>query len=281
MPIIKETIKSNGEDTTIKFGLGNNNKLSGYQQEIDELTEETKDDLINPIVDNEVRRFQYDSSFAGPTNLVFFFTANGSSYYNKFTPNAARFSTTEITENSNKILNSFFIMDCYDTFNNNTQTKLFTIYQTQILDGEIGTTLPIPKYRIYSDTVNQFYNWYVPKSYLDKQSGLTVTAYVKFSFYNAKYGDLALFYNKDNDGLTTPEKMYFEVLLDLNKMTWRFDYGGGSGDLYPPDATAYQIPFNNVYSQRVNEALDNFDNQQQDYPDGNVFDSEDGTYSTT
>jgi len=75
--------------------------------------------------------------------------------------------------------------------------------------------------------------------------------------------------------------MYFEVLLDLNKMTWRFDYGGGSGDLYPPDATAYQIPFNNVYSQRVNEALDNFDNQQQDYPDGNVFDSEDGTYSTT
>jgi len=164
MPIIKEIIKSNGEDTTIKFSLGINNKLSGYQQEIDELTEETKDDLINPIVDNEVRRFQYDSSFAGPTNLVFFFTANGSSYYNKFTPNAARFSTTEITENSNKILNSFFIMDCYDTFNNNTQTKLFTIYQTQILDGEIGTTLPIPKYRIYSDTVNQFYNWYVPKS---------------------------------------------------------------------------------------------------------------------
>ena len=84
-----------------------------------------------------------------------------------------------------------------------------------------------------------------------------------------------LFYNKDNGSLTTPEKMYFKVLLDFSKMTWRFDY---SGDLFPPNATAYQIPFNSGYSEKVNETFSSFENLQQTYPVGTTFNPEDGEY---
>jgi len=279
MPIIKEVIKSNGLDTTIKFSLGANNRISGYQQEIDNLTEETKEDLVNPIIDNEVRRFQYDSALAGSSYLWFFFSANGVTAYNTFLPNAAGFSVDEINSRDDKILNSFFIMDFFDTYDTNTQSKIFTIYNTQVLDGETYLTMPTPKYRLFEDTRNQFYNWYVPKSFIDIQTGSTITGYVRFSFYNAKTGVLALFYNQDNGGLTTPEKMYFKAQLDLDKMTWILIYDGTNpSPSFPPDAKAFQIPFTHPYSQRVNDAMDNFDNQQQDYPSGDAFDTEDGTY---
>ena len=281
MSIIKETIKSNGLDTSLRFSLGEGVCLSGYQQEIDNLTENTKTELINPVVDNEVRRFQYASTQGGPINLLFYLSANGSIYQNSFSSYGGRFTTPEINSRDSKLLNSFFILDFYDSYDNNTQSKIFTIYQTQILDGQKSGSTPIPKYRIYSDTVNQFYNWYVPKSFLDAQSGLTVTGYVKFSFYNAKFGDVALFYNQDNADdptkNTTPEKMYFKVRLDLTAMTWIFDYVSNN---FPPDARAYQIPFSSAYSQKVNADVQNFDNEKQVYPTGNTFQKTDGTYTT-
>lgn len=274
MSIIKETIKLNINNTgsTITFGLGGNNLLSGYQQEINDLTEETKNETTNSIVDNEVSRFKYDGDLV---NLKFYLTT-GTTYYNSFI-NGAGFSQKEIDSINLKLYNSFFIMDFYDSYDNNTQTKIFTIYQTQILGGvKVGDT-PIPSYQIYNDVVNQFYSWYVPKSFINEQTGSTVTAYVKFSFYNAKYGSLALFYNKDNQSLTTQEKMYFKVKLNLSVMTWEFDYNGTN---YPPDATAYQLPFNNKYSQKVNDGINNFDNKKQVYPTGNTFQSSGATYTT-
>lgn len=268
MPIIKEVIKSNGNDTTIKFALGVNNSLSGYQQEIDELTEETKDDLINPIIDNEVRRYSYSGTL---TTLGFYFATLSPQFTN------AGFTTSEIDSSDTKLLNSFFILDFYDKYDPYTQTKIFTTYLTQVLDGNTQGGTPIPIYNI-SDNKNQYYYLYIPKSYLDAQTGTTVTAYIKISFYNAKTGRLSLSYNKDNDGLTTPEKMYFKTILNLTNMTWEIvELTGFFGD----SAKAYEIISTNAYSERVNEALDNFDNQQQDYPDGNVFDSEDGTYHST
>ena len=219
MPIIKEVIKSNGNDTTIKFGLGINNRLSGYQQEIDELTEETKDDLINPIIDNEVRRFSFIPNSVKILNFFF----GSSSPQSKFTH--AGFTNDEIDESNNNLLNSFFIMDFYDKYDPYTQSKVFTIYNTQVLEGNTSVGRQIPSYTINDDNLNQFYHWFIPKSYLDAQTGSTVTGYTKFSFYNAKLGLLHLFYNKLNDTLATPEKMYFKTKLNLNNMTWEFDIG--------------------------------------------------------
>jgi len=273
MSIIKETIKLNINNTgsTIIFGLGGNNHFSGYQNEINDLTEETKIELTNNIIDYEVTRFQYGGNLV---NLNFYLTT-GLTYYNSFIDGAG-FSRNEVDSRNLKLHNSFFIMDFYDSYDNNTQTKIFTIYQTQILNGNEFDNIQIPSYRIYHDSINQFYSWYLPKSFIAEQTGSTITGYVKFSFYNAKYGSLALFYNKDNQSNTTPEKIYFKVKLDLSSLTWEFDY---SGINFPPDVTAYQLPLNNLYSQKVNDGIQNFDNKQQVHPSGNTFQVSGGTYT--
>ncbi len=263
MPIIRERIKFENQDVNLKINLGINNSFSGYQQEINDLTEETKIEITNPIIDNEVRRFRYGGS---AMNLFFYFTVDGTTYINSFSTTGAGFTSTEISDNASKILNSFYTMDFYDTFNNYTQTKIFTIYQTQILSGEKSSGTPIPKYNINSNNTNQFYSWYIPKSFIDQNiatGSTTITGYIKFNFYSAKSGKVLLFYNKDNQNLKTPEKLYFKVSLDLINMTWRFVNGG--------DKKAYQIPITNAYYTKVNNSVDNFDNKKQKYPEGNTF----------
>lgn len=281
MSIIKERLKFNNADINLKINLSVDNNLIGYQQEIDILTEKTKQELINPIIDNEVRRFSYAiNEILNPTYLVFYFTANGSSYNNSFRSNGAGFTDTEINSNNLKIFNSFFIMDFYDSYDSRTQTKIFTNYLTKITGGLTtgsGTSkYSIPKYKIFNDTVNQYYNWTIPKSYLDEQTSRYIIGYVKFSFYNAKYGTLALFYNKDISDQYSPDRMYFKVRLDKTNMTWRFYYAGTN---YPYNMTAYQLPFTNKYSERANDAMKNFDNLKQVPPTGNIFQITNGTYT--
>lgn len=266
MQIIKEKIKFNSQDINLKISLGGGNRLSGYQQEIDEITEITKTDLINPVIDKEVKRFTYYNN-GSTTTLKFRLTMDGVGYSYYFANNGAGFTTSEILEADIKLLNSFFIMDFYDSFDNYTQTKIFTTYLTKILEGNDLK----PDYTINANTVNQFYHQNVPKSFLDKQTGSTVTGYVKFSFYNAKFGTVALFYNSNNANLKTPEKFYFATTLDLVEQTWKFS---------TTTPTPYQLPFSSSYSEKVNDAVDNFENNQQQPPDGNTF-IDDGTYETT
>jgi len=272
MSIIKEKIKFNNNSTgaTITFGLSTNNLLSGYQQEIDELTEDTKQELINPIIDHEVRRYSHD----GIQNIYFYFFKKirtvqpTPDYNNTFETIGAGFTDDEIADYDDVVLNSFFIMDFYDTFDNNTQTKIFTTYLTQILDGGTGGT-PVPTYTLWSGKVNQLYHQYVPKSFLDIQTGSTITGYTKFSFYNAKYGTLGLFYDNDSSaGLAIPETMYFKTYLYPNTMEWEFD----RNILHP-----YELPPDNSYATKVNDTFENFENLQQVYPIG-AFNPEDGKY---
>lgn len=264
MSVIKEIIKFNNLDVNLKFTLGANDGFLGYQQEIDNLVVATKEILINPVNDTEVRRFKYDSSI-GRAKIIFYF---GNSHTNTFI--SAGFTEDEINTNDAKLLNSFFILDFYDTYNSNTQSKIFTNYLTKILGSNDNT----PHYRIFTDTVNQFYNWNIPLSYINAQTGTTVIGYTKFSFYNAKTGVIALFYNYNNDEILTPFlKMYFKTELNLSNMTWKF--------LGLTDAVAnpFQVDSTSAYANRVNNTIGNFENKKQVYPTGNTFQSTDGTYS--
>jgi hypothetical protein len=275
---IKETIKYSGSGATLQFSLGSGISLFDYQQQIDNITQETKEALVNPIIDNEVRRFSYAYAEVGEMILLFDFTANGSYYSNNFT--YAGFSTQDISDNSTVMRNSFFIWDFYNTPDDNTQTRIFTNYLTKI-NGKYATSSSYyskPYYKMFPDISCQFYNLYIPKSYLDVQTGTTVIGYTRFSFYNAKYGTLALFFNKDNDGYTVIEKPYFKTELNLIDMTWKFIYDGTNPNpSFPPNAIPRQYPFTNPYSQKVNDTVDKFENEQQLYPDGDVF-NDDGTY---
>ncbi len=274
MSIIKEKIRLTSTGATITFGLSGKNRISGYQQEIDGITEETKDALVNPIIDNEVRRFHYDNS-VGYMDLSFFFTPDNSNYDDSFDSDGAGFTDDEIETYGDNLRNSFFILDFYDSFDSYTQTKIFTSYLTKVLNGKADTASPyyqIPAYKIFSDTVNQFYNWNIPKTYIDAHTGYTVTAYTKFSFYNSKYGFVSLFYNKDNDALSTPERMYFKTEINLTNRTWKF-----LNLVDPQEANAYEVTKNSAYVDRVNDTYENFENEQQNYPAGTVF-TDDGTY---
>ena len=141
MSIIKETIKFNNLDINLKFPLSLGDNLLGYQQEVDNQVAATETALINPVVDTEVRKFIYNSSVSA-TNLKFYFNffTNAVSFIN------AGFTYSEIITSNVKLLNSFFILDFYDTYNSNTQTKIFTTYLTKIL-GSNGNT---PNYKIFS-----------------------------------------------------------------------------------------------------------------------------------
>jgi hypothetical protein len=262
MSIIKEVIKSNNLDVNIRFTLGSGVGLSGYQQEIDNFTINKGIELINPIVDSEVRKFNYNPTI-GTIYLNYYFNDTRSF-------KQAGFTDDEIQTSSVKLLNSFFILNFYDTFNTNTQRKIFSSYLTKVLSGVNNT----PKYQISSNIINQFYNWYVPLSFINSQTGSTIIGYTNFSFYNAKFGKVTLFFNKDNENILTPEKMYFKTELDLINKTWRFL------GLPTNNANAYEISSTSAYVTRINNTIGNFVNTKQTYPTGNTFQTTTGTYVT-
>jgi hypothetical protein len=267
MSVIKETIKFNNLDMNLTIPIGSGIGFTGYQQEVDNLTLETENELINPVIDTEVRKFNY-APIIQPSILYFYFHLSTDEV--KFTN--AGFTQTEIDNSDTKLLNSFFILDFYDTYDTYTQTKIFTTYLTKVLGSNNNT----PQYTISSSVSNQFYNWYVPLWYIDlmRTSGTTVTGYTKFSFYNAKDGSISLFYNHDNVSLKTPEKMYFKSILNLVDMTWRFTTTSF------PNIRAYELYNAAAYTQRVNNTLVNFDNKKQNYPSGNTFITLNGSYTT-
>lgn len=282
---IKEIIKFDNLDVNIKFTLNTNIGISGSQQEINNIVEITKQALINPIIDTEVRRFNY-APIIQPALLQFYFIDGNSNYYNNF--ETVGFTIDEINNSNISLLNSFFIMDFYDSPDPYTQTKIFTTYLTKVLAGNNRT----PYYEIHNNTKNQFYYWQLPISFTNAQTNSIINAYVKFSFYCAKDGGISLFYNKlNNDNpllANTPEKMYFKVKLNLSDRTWNFivsdtyspyPYGNGSQTL-STNILAYELSPNSAYVDRVNKTVSNFDDKQQNYPVGNTFIDLSGSYVT-
>lgn len=263
MSIIREKVKFNGENMGFKFTLGSNDSFTGFQREIDSLTQYNTNKAVNPVVDVEERKFKLNPD---TPNQIFQFY-----FYNKtFGTWAISFAnagfTTISSLQSMALRKSFFILDFYDTYDVNTQTKIFTTYLTKL-----GLT---PNYSVSSSTSNQLYYWYVPMSYLSSQSSTTVTGYVKFSFFNGKTGDVHLFYNQNNEALSTPEKMFFGATMDLVNKTWKIvtsDY---------PYVKAKEFGNNARYIDRINDTYNRFSGITQTYPTGNTYNYKSNTYFT-
>lgn len=255
MSIIKHTIKLNSvnvsgttviNDANIKISLGNNDNFIGLQQEIDNLTSFTAIDLINSSNDEEKRKYKVVTTPTTPTLTFYFYS--GATYGNNFIK--AGFTIAELLQNN--FFYSFFIIDLYDTYDINTQQKIFTTYLTKK-----GNT--IPKYNI-SATTNQLYYWYIPESYINGNTG-TTTAYAKLMFYNAKTGKVVTFYNKANESSIGADKIHFEVELNHIYKTWKFT---------SPNVNAYEL-VNEKYADKVNNTTDNVDNLKQVFPTGTTI----------
>jgi hypothetical protein len=135
---MKYTIKYNGFDTNLKFGLYDIIKPIGEQQHIDKLVDETKQKLINPINDVEVRRFVYNNTNSqsygyyninqNSINTIKFYFYKNNIYGNTFTN--AGFTTDELNQNSIAVKKSFYIMELFDTYDSYTQNKIFFFIQS-------------------------------------------------------------------------------------------------------------------------------------------------------
>jgi len=136
---MKYTIKYNGFDTNIKIGLNDIRKPIGEQQHIDELVNETKQKLINPINDVEVRRFVYNNTNAqsygygynvsqNSINTIKFYFNNNNYYYNTLTD--AGFTMDELNHNSLVVRKSFYIIELFNTYDSYTQNKIFFFIQS-------------------------------------------------------------------------------------------------------------------------------------------------------
>ena len=256
MSIIKENIWYNGEDMNLKINFGAHDNFDGWQQEIDRQTTVVAADSINDVVDEETRRFAKEGG-TGNQRLKFKFTTGVIGYSYAF----AGFTLEEIEIKSLNFRNSFWIFDYYDSFDSNSQQKIFSTYLTKI--GNAPTYTTNTEFNI-SGKDDQLYYWYVPQSYIDTITGGTVTGYMKISFFNAKDGKVYLFINKANESFYTGQRMYFEVTLDVINNTWLFATSN-----YP--IVEGEILLNSIYVDRVNDTVDDFDNQRQVPPTGNTF----------
>lgn len=281
MSIIREKIRFNssligisgttgttltGHSMNLIISLGSCENFTEYGEDIDNLTQFTVLGLVNPVIDGEVRRFKLNPIPNSYITLIFkFYNVTATTYQTLLT--AAGFTTNEITNTDYKLLNSFFILDFYDTFDLNSQAKIFTTYLTKLNNLLI--------YTIGVSNSNQLYPWYIPLSYINAQTGSTAIGYVKLSFYNAKTGNITPFYNQDNESLTTPERIFFKVQLDLINMTWKFLTASY------PTITAKEIVNNVLYIDKVNNTVDSMDNLQQNPPSGNTYNYKTNTYSIT
>ena len=138
--MIRQKIKLDGTTMNLNFTLSSNDDFYGQQQEIDNLVQAVSNSLINPENDVEERRFKYNPNNSTAILNFQFYDQINNTYSSSFT--AAGFTSDEITNNRNNILNSFFILDFYDSFDVNSQNKIFTTYLTKIVNNFTGEITP-------------------------------------------------------------------------------------------------------------------------------------------
>ena len=257
MSIIKEKILYKGSDMSLKIPLGSHTDFTGAQQEIDKQLSATSTALINPVTDGEVRRFKKPPKRPNQTITFTFVTSTG---LRGSDLTYAGFTDDDISRGDQNLLNSYFIFDFYDNVETSKQIKLFTNYLTKIKNEDNSNAI----YTI--DASNQLYNMEVPLSFIDAETGTTYTAYVKIMFYNAKNGQVRIF--EDKEGVTgTYNRYYFTATLNFDKESW-----------YIKKTIFADEIVSNPYTVKVNDNLTNFENQQQTYPAGTIYDPESNSY---
>ena len=259
--LIKEKVKLSAKNKEFKISFNSSDGFLGLEQEINKLTRFNSLHLVNPIRDEERRKFKLEI----PSQRIEFFFRSGTIFNANYT--SAGFTANEIQDSSLNFLNSFFIIDCYDTFDINTQTKLFTTYLTK--KGNINSTI-----QQITNKSHQLYYWYFPTSFIDNYTGNTATLYTKFSFFNAKTGKLTLFHNQDRMSDLSSHRLFFDTQINIENRTWRF---------VPTTTVKAREIVDNQYVEKMNKTYDSFEGVEQVFPEGNTFTVTGGTadYSTT
>lgn len=258
MQLIKGNTRFVGRDVNIKIPLGATSSLNGLQQAVNDYIERETGLSINPVTDGETYRFLYGDD---DPKLFSYEFKDGTDYLPEFTN--AGFTIDEIDNLSDVFTNSFFIMQVYDSIVNENQTLLHNSYYN-------GFSFTGNTSEFNLDKTDEFMNLYIPEWFLNENTGDTVNVYATFLFYNAKTGKLEIFYNEDNESLTTEEKMYHEIILVPDLLDRNYTLPTGAMNMKELD--------NSQYTDKINESISSFENEKPQFPAGEQFNA-DGTYT--
>lgn len=259
MSLIKEKIKFNNQNNSIKLNLINKKNVVGLQQSINNFIEQETGLSINPANDGEKLRYLPSADVTYSFN---FFNITANTFSTSL--NNAGFTNEEISTINDSIIKSFYIVQIYDNFDSDNQTLLHTGYY-----NGFSWALEEGSNSVYSflNKNVEFTNYYFSNNFIDTLSGQTTNLYSRFYFYNAKNGRLQVFLNQNNENLTTEEKLYFTLTLNPVSKTYT----------YLSSTLLIKETRNNLFIDKINNTLTSLNNEKQIFPSGNLFNT-DGTY---
>lgn len=232
-----------GNDLNLTFPLSSKSNLGGLTQDIQDLITDQSNSSINSVTDGEKIRFTPD----GFTGITFW---NGT---------ITGFTSSEVKTQA--YVNSFFILQIYDTPLSDTQTLLHTSY----INGYYFSTGVTSVFDWTSEF--EYADLHISKNYLDGFSGNTDNVYCKTHFYNAKTGKIDPFYDVYATGDT--ESILYKTLV-LNKTNRTYSISGNM----------HFVKINNSdYVELINDSIESFNVEKPTYPTGNTF-NPNGTYTT-
>jgi len=268
MQVIKKKIRYKGQSAYIDFNLDSNEDFIGYQQSIDNLTSFKTMNVVNDVVDAEKRKFNF-SNESGSQIIKFWFLNPSKVHQNTFT--AAGFTQDEITNTSKSLLNSFFILDFYNTPIIAKQKKLFTSYLTKVLNQSTLPTYTIPLILDESNR-NELYYMYISRSYINQQTQPIITGYTKISFFSGHDGSIKTFQYNGFSYSSSQQKLFMRTELNFSGRTWRFIPSSNTIDLYQLDG--------GEYDNRMNDTFDKENITNPSYNSNKIFDYRDRTYKS-
>lgn len=247
-------IKIQNNDQSMILPLKGINNLSGYDDDLLTTSVVETNKSINAGNDAETRRLLPTSS---KTIQFQFWKNTTSSYVNVVAPNEFTGSTDY---NTKAAKNSFFIVQLFDTFRDESNSKKHTGYYNGF---DFAKTNLVSNYTYSADV--EFSNLYIAQNILDGLSGMTKDFYLKFLFYSAKSGKFYSFFNQNAPAVTTQEMMYHKITIDPNNLNYSFN---------PNYSTLILRELRNpAYDTFINNTVQSIPVEKPNYPSGNTFDN--------
>ncbi len=208
--------------STINISLNKTMGLTGISDDTNDFIEHTKLSLINPTTDSEFIRLKYNGN---NLNIIPNFKGINQSYNNSLTN--ALFTDSEQKNRSDNVTNSYFILELYDSLDNNNQTLLSSnkmdIYtKSGYTYNVINDTLVTLPYIYPNKSFLEFSNIYIPNNYVPDIKNVL---YIKFRFFNAKLGGVSDFFYSGNTNVMVDTDFYFKLNVDVDNGVYNlFDY---------------------------------------------------------
>ena len=275
MQIIRKKILINSNLVT-KIQINSDLTQYGDDQGNNVLSDLKASEVVNPIIDSELIRYKYEDTKTETDVAIMHqlsFSFNQKDIYTFPPAFSNMFTNMEISGNTKNFQNSFFILEFFDSSDVYNQKKLSTTYLTKKSSSGLAIYV-LNNYDSYVPTmpINQANSIFIPEYFVNSVSGNTVNCYCRMMFYNAKSGQTITFFNNMNINAIDSSKLFFDVEINKSNKTWKFinqKYLAGTTPLVA--IVGIEPNKDNLYNKRVNDGVENIENNVENYPTGNTF----------